>query len=422
MNLTSKIFDSIEGRDVYEKRTICEVLKQIYDLAYLGLAKSNPEVMESLIPLLEEAYIAGVKMTKKLVEYKVSMPEWEANLNGDEISRIRTLRAQLNKKLARCEDLKLALIIKPNDYKFGGHSYSKTYKDMLSALYGRFGNVKFIGKSQSAKDIDADVIFFFDTHSNHHITIDGIENHPAIKYEYFNDLHQKESLGVYPNRQRFHKLGAKQRTERALSRGIDYIVTPSVWGYNKYIAPHLGSEAEDRMVWFPPVPKKPKVINRPLKDRPYNVTCQGHMWSGRDGFRPYEFRRWAAQQKKVMYVPHFVEDKRMPIRESYIAGLTWFRAAIAACEYYPVAKYFEIPLAGCVLFAQRCEDFERLGFRHGENCVVVNKTNLNKVVDHFLANYEDYQRIADAGKKHVEENWTAECFAEHIYNHAKERL
>ncbi len=315
--------------------------------------------------------------------------------------------------------MKLALVINPKDYKFTGQSYSKTYKDMLGALFNRFDSVKLVGKSQSAKDIDADIIFFFDTHSTHNINIDGIENHPAIKYSYFNDPHQRESIGVYPDKLRFHKLSAKKRAARALARGVNYIITPSVWGYDKYIAPHLGSRAEDMMLWFPPVPRKPEIINRMLRDRPFNVTCQGHMWPGNNGFYPYAFRRWAARQKKVLHVPHFVEDKRAPIREDYIASLTQFRAAIAACEYYPVAKYFEIPLAGCVLFAQKCEDFDRLGFKHGENCVVVNRGNLNKIVDHFIDNHEDYQYIADAGKKHVEDNWTAGKFADFIYDHAE---
>lgn len=316
--------------------------------------------------------------------------------------------------------MKLALILNPKDYKFSNKSYSKTYQDMMGALYNRF-DTELIGKSKSAADIDADVIFFFDTHSTHKIDIEGIKNHPAIKYTYFNDLHQKESIGVYPNKQRFHKRGAKQRAQRAMSRGINYIVTPSIWGYNKYIAPHL-VDAKKMMLWFPPVPRKPKISCLPLKDRRYNVTCQGHMWQGSNGFHPYEFRRWASKQKNILHVPHYVEDRRAPIREAYIAHLTMFRAAIAACEYYPVAKYFEIPLAGCVLFAQKCEDFGSLGFVHGENCVVVNKGNLNKIVEHFLENYKGYQRIADAGKKFVEDNWTAEKFADYIYNHAKERM
>lgn len=314
-------------------------------------------------------------------------------------------------------DLKLALIVNPEDYKLSPKSYSKTFLDMLDALYGRFGLVRLIGKSQSAEDIEADVIFFFDVHSSHHIKIDGIEKHRAIKYTYFNDLHQKEGIGFYPSKQKFHKLGAEQRAKRALSRGIDYIVTPSVWGYDKYIAPHLD---RGRMLWFPPVPKKPKIICPPLKDRKYNITCQGHLWPGREGFRPYEFRRWAVKQKNILYIPHYGEDKRAPIRESYITLQTYFKAGIAACEYYPVAKYFEIPLAGCVLFAQRCKDFERLGFKHGENCIMVNKNNLNKISEHFIKNYEDYQPIADAGRKLVEDNWTAEHFADFIYKHAND--
>jgi hypothetical protein len=350
MNLRSEIFDNASGRSTHNKRTICEVLKKLYDLTYINLSKTNPELMAILIPLFEEAYIAGIKMTKRLVEYKVAMPEWEDNLDLEECQRIRALRIQLNKELARCDDLSIAVIINPKDYKFSNESYSKTYKDMLGALFGRFG------------------------------------------------------------------------TKRALERGIDYIVTPSVWGYNKYIAPHIGDRAEEMMLWFPPVPKKPKVISLPLQERRLNIICHGHTWPGVEGFRPYEFRRWAMAQKNILRIPHYVEDKNTPIRESYVAYLTQFRAGIAACEYYPVAKYFEIPLAGCVLFAQRCEDFDRLGFENGRNCIIVDKKNLNKFSEHFIKNYKMYQPVADAGKKFVEDNWTAEKFADHIYNHAREKI
>lgn len=422
VNLKSKIFDSCNGRAIYEKRTICELLKQIYDLVFLNLSKANPAVMEKLIPLFEEAYTAGIKMTKKLVEYKCSIPDWENNMADGEVERLRKLRVHLAKELSCNGQLKIAIVCDKDDYKFSRQSYSKTYYDMAGALYERFGKAKQIAESCSAKDIDADVIFFFDVHSSHEIKIDGIEKHKAVKYEYFNDLHQQEFTGTYPNGRKVHKLGAEQRTQRALSRGVNFIITPSAWGYSKYIAPHLGSAAEEMMLWFPPVPKKPKVVCPLLKDRRFNVGCHGHLWQGINGFRPYKFRRWAARQKGVFYVPHYAQDKRMPIREAYVASLTMYRACIAACEYYPVAKYFEIPLAGCVLFAQKCEDFERLGFTHGRDCVVVNKGNLNKIIEHFLANYEEYQRIADAGKKLVEDNWTAERFAEHIYNHVRERI
>lgn len=311
---------------------------------------------------------------------------------------------------------KLAVVYNPDDYKLNKCSYSKTYSDMLTAVTKRFSSVTTISDNCSAEDIEADVIIFFDPHSTHHIEINGIEKHSAVKYEYMNDPHQPAQTGLYPNRQRFHKLAAADRCKRAMARGVNYIITPSVWGYDKYLAPYLD---KDMMLWFPSVPADTGLETHKLTERSGNIICNGHLWQGTNGFRPYEFRKWASEQKGVTYVPHYVRNRKTPVREDYLKMVSYFKAGVAACEYYPVAKYFEIPLAGCVLFAQKCEDFDRLGFVHGENCVVVNKGNLNKLIPHFLENYEDYQRIADAGRKHVEDNWTARHFANHIFNHTK---
>jgi len=74
------------------KRTICEVHRQIYDLVVLD--PTNPKIKE----LLNEAFVLGIDLVKKLVEYKCSLPNWEKNLDFDEIKRIRELRIQLDNK------------------------------------------------------------------------------------------------------------------------------------------------------------------------------------------------------------------------------------------------------------------------------------------------------------------------------------
>jgi hypothetical protein len=99
----SKIFDDRKGRHIWPQRTICEVHRELYDILVLALYPNQEALLEKIVPLLEEAYIAGLKMNKKLVENKVSLPDWDANLSAQESSRIRKLRIELTEKLKRIE-------------------------------------------------------------------------------------------------------------------------------------------------------------------------------------------------------------------------------------------------------------------------------------------------------------------------------
>jgi hypothetical protein len=63
----------------------------MYDCFVLGR-------MDLMLPLLEEAYDMGIKMTKKLVEYKLGLPEWQKN-DDPEVKRLRQLRIELEKAL-----------------------------------------------------------------------------------------------------------------------------------------------------------------------------------------------------------------------------------------------------------------------------------------------------------------------------------
>jgi hypothetical protein len=316
--------------------------------------------------------------------------------------------------------MKLALIYDPECPKLSPKAYSHTYRDMFLALIERFGEVQHISSDCGGSDIDADVIIFYDIHSSHHIEIEGIEKHPAIKYEYFNDPHQPEFSGVYPSGLRVHKLSAEQRTKRALLRGVNYIICPYPSGYYKSIAPHLGNRADDMFVWFPVAPRQRKIDRLPLVGRKHLVLGNGHLWHGHEGFRPYEFRNWAYRRKCVTFVPHTLHENSIPKGNSYQTFLGVFAGALALSEAYPVPKYFEIPLAGCLSFVQDNPDFPPLGMKDGEHCIMVTEKNFDSAVNDFKNNVKDYQCIADAGRKLIEDNWTADKFADFIYQHALE--
>jgi len=71
MSFQSNVFDTPKGRQVYDRRTLCEVLRQAYDCCVVDLHHLDTHAVEKLIKLLEEAFIAGVKMNDRLVEQKI---------------------------------------------------------------------------------------------------------------------------------------------------------------------------------------------------------------------------------------------------------------------------------------------------------------------------------------------------------------
>lgn len=62
------IMDDIKGRRVLDRRTICEVHRELYDHVVVEL-QDRPELRDKLEGLVEEAYVMGIKMSRKLREY-----------------------------------------------------------------------------------------------------------------------------------------------------------------------------------------------------------------------------------------------------------------------------------------------------------------------------------------------------------------
>jgi hypothetical protein len=308
----------------------------------------------------------------------------------------------------------LAIVYDPECPKLKPDAYSQTYRDMFLALIKRFDEVLHITTDRRG-DFDADVIIFFDIHSSHHIEIEGIENHPAIKYEYFNDPWQVGFKGKYKDGTEVHKLSNKERSIRANQRGVQYVICPYENLYYRYIEPWF----EGELVWFPIAPNLERCRrDTRLKDRKPEVLLNGHLWPGTNGFHPYAFRRWAYTQDGITKINHNVYDKNTPAGIKYPDFLASYAGSMALCDTHICPKYSEIPLAGCLCFAQYQWDYVKMGFVDHQNCVYVTMGNFKTVIEGFKNNIEQYQPIADAGRKLIEENWTADKFADFIYNHA----
>ena len=314
--------------------------------------------------------------------------------------------------------MKLALVYDQYDHKLQDTSYSWVYKGMMDALANRFETVH-VHDDCNAMDIEADLIMFFDVHATHHIRMDGIKSHSALKMEYVSDPNQEEMRATFKQfNRKFHKLGRRQRVGRFFERGVRYVVCPYRDGYYGWLGEFLGSDAEDMLLWFPIAPTAKISYNKSLSIRKQEVLGNGHVADG--GKNIYRFRRWAFKRDGITHVPHWVHDNKTPSGQGYLDFINQYAGALALHDYFPVPKYFEMPLAGCVTFAQHYDEYEELGFRDFETCVYVNYDDFDKKVKDFLANPEDYQKIADAGRKLVEDNYTADHFAEFIYQKTKE--
>lgn len=334
----------------------------------------------------------------------------------------------------------LALVYNPKDRKLTEDCYSYCYLHQFRALCEKWPDAVHITESQNVSDLAVDVIIFYDIHSSHQIELEGIRDHSAIKYEYFNDPHQRQIEGFYHDGRKKDgsfilgekciKLNAENRTKRALERGINFIICPFTEPYYNYIAPHLDGQADSMRVWFPTAPSVEHFTDRfvPLTKRKKAILANGSENESKEFVerKGYVTRSWAHRQHYVDFVPHCLDawtgTKCAPKGKDYPNFLSKYASAIAITDDHIVPKYLEIPLAGCLCFASEHDDYKNMGFEDGKNCVFVTKKNFKERVMDFLNHVEDYQEIATAGRKQIEDNWTAKHFADFLYKHAEEQL
>ncbi len=96
----SDIFQGQKSRHIYEKLTICEMHRQLYDLIMI----SDCENKDKMIELIEKAYLMGVKLIDKLAEYNLKYKFFSPSdepTDIEEAKRVRKLRVDLGKEKDR---------------------------------------------------------------------------------------------------------------------------------------------------------------------------------------------------------------------------------------------------------------------------------------------------------------------------------
>lgn len=104
---------------------------------------------------------------------------------------------------------------------------------------------------------------------------------------------------------------------------------------------------------------------------------------------------------------------------------------------FPVLKYFEVRACRTMLLAEETLDSDALGFKDGENYVSLKKawypkvenpkypiepsewqfdeTEFTKIIDYYLKDYEERERIALNGEKLIQERHTNEIIAKQLF-------
>lgn len=114
------------------------------------------------------------------------------------------------------------------------------------------------------------------------------------------------------------------------------------------------------------------------------------------GLRPFS---WPLFQR------YYQERFREEIRQSR------FSFTCGSALQWPIRKYFEIPALGAILVCRPCNGFEALGFRNGENAIACEPEDLPALGKRLLANLDEAQAIADAGRRLVSAKHTVSARA-----------
>jgi len=133
------------------------------------------------------------------------------------------------------------------------------------------------------------------------------------------------------------------------------------------------------------------------------ILLSGTLWSSYF----YNLRRKCWQLKCVEYIP---VNRNNP--GSYSDVLTQYRAAIAACTFYSVAKYWELPACSCLTFMEvNAENgCGELGFVDGHNAIFINEDNYKERLEEFINDPDNpkWETIAANGRQFVLENYENE--------------
>jgi len=193
----------------------------------------------------------------------------------------------------------------------------------------------------------------------------------------------------------------ESRNTYFVNNGIDYVLTHYYHPFKRHFP-----EEDYEVVHFPwSVPEEMIVDSKDISINSRKLYILGDYRS-----EAYETRNWCAQfpfvtdEHKDIFANKSLEDS------DYYTWLRNFDAIIAANSLsdqfrYVTAKFFEIPAAGSLLFAQYSEDLNKMGFTE-DNCVIFNKGNFESKAQHYINHPEDFLDRRRKGVRLISERHT----------------
>ncbi|RKD98053.1 glycosyltransferase family protein [Halopiger aswanensis] len=165
---------------------------------------------------------------------------------------------------------------------------------------------------------------------------------------------------------------------------------------------------EDRLEFFPWAVPSEFVLS------PEEVQFRGneeiHL-TGASGSEVYKMRDWCRQQDYIIDYDNSGHQNRIFEHDEYYQWLRNFDCMVAAGSLDPewqylFGKYFEIPAAGALLFAQYSNDLARAGFTN-DNCLIFNsKEEFASQAHQYLSDPESYLEKRRRGTRLIKENHT----------------
>ena len=140
---------------------------------------------------------------------------------------------------------------------------------------------------------------------------------------------------------------------------------------------------------------------------------------GKIGSEVYDLREWAFNTGELVAYDYAGSGNKKYSGNAFYQWLRSFDACVVAMSSmkiynYTVAKYFEVPSQGLLLFAFPSDDFSELGFIDNYNCIYVNKDNFYDKINEFKNSPEKYIEIRKNGFDFIRNNHTDLCRIDYL--------
>ncbi|WP_114765996.1 glycosyltransferase [Vibrio rhodolitus] len=300
----------------------------------------------------------------------------------DVISLLSTYKRSKEKKIASSE----VVFICSRDFFFNKKWQVASQKDLW------FG---FVNETSALVCGSCISYYLFGKRKKYVVSLEPRWNAPKVR---FSKIHRRVLVTVSDSH-------SKKWLPKYLARNnITHIVTP----YKKTLLQtgYHGKIPEECVISFPWCVADDVLTPPNVNELKYEV-----LGFGKTEKNIYDLRMWAFNSGLLDSFDYAGSGNKKFTGSNYFEWLGNYDACVVAVssnELYniTVAKYFEIPSQGLLLFAFETVDLVSFGFKDGVNCVFVNKENFNAKICDYKNRPEYYIDIRRNGYKLIKENHT----------------